>query len=312
MVKEKDLYAILGVEKTASADEIKKAYRKLARKYHPDLNKENARAEDRFKEVSAAFEVLGNEKKKKLYDEFGADGLRDGFDPAQARAYAQWGHGGGQQGGFHSGRFESFEFGDILGDLFGGFRNARPGPQRGSDVESSISVDFLTAIQGGEVLLTLDRTDGGQQKVKVRIPAGIADDGRIRLAGRGAPGMNGGPPGNLMITVKVKPHRLLRREGNVLYMTVPISVSEAINGAKVRVPTPDGGSINLTIPKRSQNGQKLRVRGKGPPDPKTGTAGDLYVMLEVRLPTDENEELESLASQLDEYYTDEAERKLSF
>ena len=312
MVTEKDLYAILGVNKTTDHKDIKKAYRKLARKYHPDFNEGNPRAEDRFKEVSAAFEVLGDDKKRKLYDEFGADGLRDGFDPEQARAYQQWGQPGGQQGGFRSGRFESFEFGDILGDLFGGLRGSRPGPQRGSDVESSVNVDFLTAIQGGEMLLTLDRSDGGQEKMKVRIPAGIADDGRIRLAGKGAPGMYGGPPGNLMITVKVKTHRELRREGNVLYMTVPVSVSEAVVGAKIHVPTPDGGSIKLTVPKRSQNGQKLRVRGKGAPDPKNGTRGDLYVVLDVRLPTDENEELESLASQLDQYYTGEAERKPSF
>ena len=308
MVTEKDLYAVLGVAKTDSHDDVKKAYRKLARKYHPDLNKGNKRAEERFKDVSGAFDVLGDKKKRKLYDEFGAEGLREGFDPAQARAYQQWGHPGGSR----SGRFESADFSSVLGDLFGGFRGAPRGPSRGSDIESSITVDFVTSIQGGEVLLTLERTDGGQEKVKARIPAGIADEGRIRLAGKGTQGAGGGPRGDLMLTVKVKPHPILTRDGDVIYMTVPVSISEAILGAKIRVPMPDGGSINLTVPKRSQNGQKLRVRGKGAPNPKTGDKGDLFVVIEVKLPTDDNDDLETLASELDQYYTGEVERQLRF
>lgn len=296
MVTEKDLYKVLGVGRSATDDEIKKAYRRLARKNHPDLNPGDKAAEERFKDISGAFDVLSNKEKKSRYDEFGVEGLREGFDPDQARAYQRWGGGGG---GFE-------DIGSIFGDLFGGRRRARP--SRGRNVEGSITVDFLTAIQGGDVTISIQNSNGALERVNVKVPPGVNSDERIRLAGKGDPGIAGGPPGHLMITVTVRKHPLLTREGKNLYLRLPISIPEAINGAKINVPTPQGGLITLTVPKRSQNGQKLRLKGKGAPATDGGKPGDLYVVLDVKLPTADEKGIETLASQLEQYYTGEALR----
>lgn len=300
MAQQPDLYNVLGVVKTASADEIKSAYRQLARKYHPDMNPGDKAAEDNFKQVSAAFDVLSDTKKRALYDEFGLDGLREGFDPQQARAYEQWGQRGGYPGG-GGGGFE-FDLGSIFGDLFGGRRGRQPAA-RGQDLEAAVTIDFLTALRGGELMVTMEGS-----RIKVKVPPGIQDGGRIRVAGKGHPGTRGAPAGNLVLMVTVGKHPRLERDGHDLVMKLPLSVSEAIRGGKLLVPTPDGGSVNLTIPPRSQNGKRLRLRGKGAIDPKGGPTGDLYVVLDVRLPTVEDGDLDDLASQLDRYYTGEADR----
>ncbi len=297
MVIEKDLYRVLGVGRSASDDEIKKSYRKLARENHPDLNPGDKAAEERFKDISGAFDVLSNKDKKARYDEFGVEGLREGFDPDQARAYQRWGGGGGR--GFE-------DMGSIFGDLFGGRRRSRP--SRGRNVDGSITVDFITSIQGGEVTISIQNSNGTTERVTVKVPPGVDSGERIRLAGKGEPGIAGGPPGHLMITVKVRKHPLLTREGKNLYLRLPISVSEAIAGAKVKVPTPQGSAVTLTVPRRSQNGQKLRLKGKGAPATDGGKPGDLYVVLEVKLPTADENELETLATQLEQYYTGEALR----
>lgn len=310
---EKDLYKILGVSRTASADEIKKAYRKLARQYHPDVNQGDEAAEERFKQVSAAFDVLGNAEKRALYDEFGLAGLRDGFDPAQARAYQQWaggmGGGPGGPGGRGGFRYSSEGFGDLgdLFEMFGGGRGRARGPRRGNDVESSLRIDLLKALRGGPLSITVD----GESAINVSIPPGVADGKRIRLAGKGEPGVQGGPPGDLLLRIHVEPHPTLRREGDDLYMKLQVTLAEAISGAKLAVPTPDGATVTLTVPRRSQNGQKLRLRGKGAPKPGSEERGDLYVELDVRLPTATGEELDSLAEKLAGYYTNEAQRPTS-
>ncbi len=318
----KDLYKVLGVKKDATAAEIKKAYRKLARKHHPDVNPGNKEAEERFKEISEAHEVLSDSEKRKNYDEFGEDGLRAGFDPEQARQYKQWQQSGGYTrgpGGFTSdfssdqGQFRYSGFEDVFGDIFGPGSSGAPnrGPVRGSDVESVLELDFVSAVLGTTRRVTLqqERSCGscggagrivssknsacqackgtGQVKVAqgpfnfsqtcpecggsgrlgetcgachgagrvpvsetvdVTIPAGVSDGSRIRLAGKGGPGISGGPPGDLYIITKVHPHHVFRRDGDSLKVEVPVTVGEAMNGAEITVPTP-GGPVQLKIPR---------------------------------------------------------------
>src|SRR5262245_33417241 len=323
MAKQKDLYAILGVARSASADDIRKAYRKLARQLHPDVNPGNAQAEERFKDVSLAYDVLSDAAKRRLYDEFGNDGLQPGFDPEQARAYRQWsssGRGfnfgagaGGAQFGFGGGPRrarrgpESGGFADILNDLFGGAGEDPTAPEAG-DIESRLEVDFLDALRGTTMAVTVRRpapcevcggtgrqgrrgctSCGGtgqvekREKLSVKIPAGVGDGARVRVAGKGGVGGKGKAPGDLYFVVSVRPHPTLRREGKDLTMEVPITIGEAMLGASIAVPTPSG-RLQLKIPKGSQSGQRLRLKGRGVPDPKGGESGDLYVRLIVQVP----------------------------
>jgi DnaJ-class molecular chaperone len=326
MANERDLYAVLGVTKSASADELKKAYRKLARKHHPDLNPGNKQAEERFKEISFAHDVLTDPKKRKLYDEFGLEGLQAGFDPERAREYRRWaesGHGfsfrpdaGFDFGGFEQprGRRRRAEaersFSDIFSELFGagvgGGAQAGP-PQRGQDLEHPIEVDFLDAIRGTRTAVSIRRpapcpqcggtgrhnlractrcagtgTIEDREKLTVKIPPGIGDGARVRVKGKGGLG-RGGPPGDLYFVVKLRPHPHLKREGRDLVMEVPVTVGEAMHGATIEVPTPDG-RVQVKVPKGSQSGQRLRLRGRGVPDPKGGAPGDLYIRPMVQVP----------------------------
>src|SRR5579884_56306 len=219
-----DLYAVLGVPKNADADTIKKAYRKLAGQLHPDKNPGNKGAEARFKQVNRAYDVLGDAKKRKLYDEFGEEGLREGFDPDRVRAYHEWAsrqrRGGGARGGIGSDGGATFDvddmlggmgggagFGDLFGDLIGRARRAR-GPVRGPDLESEITIDFASALRGATLEL---RPEGpASAPVTVRIPAGADDGNRVRIAGQGAPSGNGGQRGDLILTIHVKPHPYYR------------------------------------------------------------------------------------------------------
>jgi curved DNA-binding protein len=316
---DKDLYRTLGVSRNATQDEIKRAFRKLAKANHPDVNPGDLSAEERFKEVNTAFDVLGDPEKRKRYDEFGMDGLRDGFDPEQARAYQRWASQSGGTGGFRGtaggAGFDFSGLGDLFGDLFGGGgsgfggfgRGRQPGPRRGSDVEATVTVDFMTAVRGGELAL---RVDGAHsESLSVKVPPGIDDGGRLRLSGKGNPGSGqGAEPGDLILTVKVTPHPSLRREGRDLYMTVPVTVGEALLGQKITLPTPDGGTVTMGIPKRSQNGARLRLKGKGVPDLKGSGRGDLFVILDVRLPSSDDAEVDSLARSLEQHYKGEARR----
>ncbi len=260
-------YEILGVPKTATADAIRKAYRKLARKHHPDVNPGNAVSEDTFKKVSAAYEVLSDDKKRAAYDEFGDQSKASGFDADQARAHRQWQDTRGQRPR-GQGPVE-FDF----SDLFGRSR----GPARGPDLHASVELDLRQAIDGTEV--SLDLPDHGT--VRVRIPLGADTGSIIRIPGKGAVGLRGGPAGDLVIETTVRPHPRLRRDGLDLFLTLPVTLDEAYNGGTIEVPTFDG-PVMLKVPPRSQPGTKLRLKGKG--ITRKDTRGDLFAVLDVRLP----------------------------
>lgn len=289
--KQENLYELLGLAKDASADSIRSQYRKLAREFHPDANPDNPDAEERFKAIASAYEVLSDVDKRKAYDEFGADSLRMGFNPAQARAAQQWG-GNTQRsarpfapeyvnledlfgGGFGGG------FGDAFGGGFGGQRQA----VRGADVHAVAELDLAQVVNGTEVSLVLP---GQRKPTRVRIPAGAESGSKIRLRGKGSPGTGGAASGDVVIETRVKPHPQVKRKGLDLTLRLPVTLAEAYNGASVEVPT-FSGSVRLTIPALSQNGTKLRLRNRGIKRKKK--RGDFYVELEVRMPTQKDQAL---------------------
>jgi molecular chaperone DnaJ len=362
---EKDLYAVLGVSRTATAEDIKKAYRKLARAHHPDVNPGNKEAEERFKALSEANDILGDPEKRKLYDEFGMAGAQSGFDPAQARAHreqaAEWQRRSSSDAeGF--GGYSSFE--DIFGDIFGGGAGGGAPEMRGGDAESELTIDLLDAVRGLSTELTIQRQEscpvcegsgadpasattcpdcqgrgtvrmgkgpmgmtrtcprcGGAGKVStrpcptcqgsgrritserlsVRIPAGVDTGSRVRVAGKGSPGTGKAPAGDLYIRVIVRPHPLLERRGDDLYMDMPVKVSEAMLGAAIEVPTPDG-PVRVKVPALSQAGRQLRVKGRGVPHLKGGGSGDLYLRLQVYVPDQESPAAAEAARALDAAY----------
>ena len=359
---EKDYYKALGVPKDAKAADIKKAYRKLARELHPDANPDNKKAEERFKEVSEAYDVLGDAEQRKNYDEarelYGSGGRFGGMP----------GFGGGR-GGPQSGTYTTADFGDLFGgggqpggggfsDVFSGLFNRGGGagarqPRRGSDIESEVTLGFNDALHGVTLPLRLS-TDGvcttcggsgarpgsnpktcpscqgsgarvhnqggfafsepcqechgrgiliddpcptcygsGQatssHTIHARIPAGVKDGQRIRLKGKGSPGTNGGPSGDLYILVHVDKHAVFGRDGNNVTVTLPVAYDEAALGANVKVPTPDGSTVTLKIPQGTSNGRKFRVKGKGA-HPKGKTPGDLIVTVTVDVPPELSED----------------------
>ena len=320
-----ELYAVLGVSKGADADSIKKAYRKLATQLHPDKNPGNKKAEERFKKVNHAYDVLGDEKKRKLYDEFGEEGLREGFDPERVRAYREWSSrqargqgmpGGGVYGGqpvdledlFGGGAGgQTGGFGDLFGDFVQRGRRAR-GPQKGPDLESEITIDFASAVRGA----TLELHPQGQAStpVTVRIPAGADEGSRVRIAGQGGPSSNGGPRGDLVLTIHVTPHPQYRRDGDDLHLDLPVTVAEAYHGAKVKVPTVDG-SVSLKVPAHTQSGSVVRLKGKGVAK-KGRPAGDLYVHFLVQLPTEGGKELDQLVEKMAEFQTGDPRGEIRF
>jgi len=300
-----DLYGVLGVPKDADATTIKKTYRKLAKDLHPDKNPGNKKAEDRFKTVNHAFDVLSDAKKRALYDEFGEEGLREGFDAERVRAYSQWakqqGAGGSARGGGRGGvRIEDLfgnqtsgeGIGDLFGDLFNrGGRRSR-GPSPGADLESSVSIDFVSAVRGATLEL---RPQSGGPPVTVRIPQGASDGSRVRIAGHGAPSPNGGPAGDLLLTIHVEPHAFFRREGDDLHLDLPLSVAEAYRGAKVKVET-FVGPVSLKVVPGTQSGTVVRLRGKGVT--RKGKTGDLYVHFMVHVPAAQTPEVSELVDRL--------------
>jgi curved DNA-binding protein len=290
------LYEILGVPKTASPDTIRKTYRKLARRHHPDVNPGDAKAEDTFKRVSAAYEVLSDDKKRAAYDEFGDASLAGGFDADKARTYTQWQDA-------RQRRESHFDQGPIEFDLSDLFSRAR-GPDRGPDIHATVQMDLRQAIEGAEVSLELP--DRGT--VRVRIPAGADIGSIIRIAGKGAPGARGGPPGDLVIETEVRPHPRLRREGLDLYLTLPVTLDEAYNGGSIEVPTFDG-PVLLKVPARSQAGTKLRLRGKGVP--RKDTRGDLYAVVDVRMPDRSDDALAAALRASAETYSEPVRHELT-
>lgn len=330
--QQKDYYAILGVKKSASADDIRKAFRKLARKYHPDVNPNNKAAEEKFKELSEANDVLTDPKKRKIYDQLGY--YSDNIDPAAAEAYARGGYGPGGfgAGGFGQGRggpqevhfdFGNFDFGgfnqhggaeqrggsggfrDIFSSMFGGMGNMgaeHHGPMPGQDLEYKVNVGFWQAIKGGTIKFSIQRPDGhGGMKtepLEIRLKAGTRDGQRIRLQGRGEGGRKGGPAGDLYIIVKIADHPIFTRDADDIHITIPVTYAEAALGAKIDVPTIDGRA-QLRIPPGTQSGQKLRMREKGVPSAtRDGVIGDQIVKIKVVTPQVRDERSKEILREL--------------
>jgi DnaJ-class molecular chaperone len=296
-----DPYQELGVAKGASADEIRRAFRKLAKAHHPDANPGNATAEERFKRVSRAFDILGDPEKKAKFDrgEIDADGR-------ETMRGGPWGGGprGPQagQGYGRSAQFEDVDISEILGEMFGaragaagaGAGGSRPfnfgfgQPQKGSDVRARLEIDIEEAIKGGKKRISF--SDG--RTIDVTIPKGAVEGQVLRLKGQGQ--MDRGGPGDALIEIGIRPHPIYRSEGDVLVMDLPVSVPDAVLGGKVPAPTPDG-TVSLTVPKGSNTGATLRLKGRGLPDPKTGVRGDLLARIVVTLPDKPDPELEKFA-----------------
>jgi molecular chaperone DnaJ len=260
---EKDYYAILGVDKKADAAEIKKKYRSLARELHPDKTKGDKKLEDRFKEVSEAYEILSDDKKRSEYDQ-----AREAFKSGAFR-------GGGQQ---FSGDFSDLfgNGGDVFSQLFGG----RRGPRKGQDIQTELSISFRDSLFGKEIDLRLSGQGGSPQTITVRIPAGVNDGAKVRVRGRGGPGEAG--PGNLYVLVNVVPHPIFSRKGENLHISVPVAFTEAVLGADISVPTIEGDEVKVRLAPGTQNGKTLRVKGRGVK--KGVNAGDLMVTIEVQVP----------------------------
>ena len=291
-----DHYETLGVPRTASAEDIRKAYRELARKYHPDLHPDDAAAKEKFKQVQNAFDVLNDPSKREMYDRYGSSFEGVGAGGPQGG----WGGGpfgggpfGGGAGGFPGGGEIDLEslfggggggFEQIFGRAAGGRtgRGRRKAAQApGQDVQARIDIPFRLAIDGGKTDVRVDR-GGKTETITVTIPQGIPDGARMRLRGQGLPGSGGGPAGDLLLEVHIEPHPVFRRSGDTLEVTLPVTLAEAIEGAKVDVPTP-WGTIALRIPPRTSGGRKLRAAGMGVRHA-NGSKGDLIAEVQIVLP----------------------------
>jgi curved DNA-binding protein len=288
-----DYYETLGVGRTATAEEIQKAYRNLARKYHPDKNPDDASAKKKFQEVQSAFDVLNDAEKRKLYDQYGNnyEAFSGGVPP-----------GGGPNKWTYSTGPQTYPF--DLNDLFGGGAEGsagaggfadmfkqfgrgagtrrRPQPQRGADLKHELTVPFATAVLGGQAALSIQRHDGKLETIHLKIPVGIDDGKRIRLRGQGEPGSGDAPPGDILVTVRVSAHPFFRRTGKRLDVRVPVTLAEAVRGAKIDVPTPQG-TISLSIPPGTSSGKRLRIKGHGVRPPNQ-TPGDLFAEMQIVLP----------------------------
>jgi DnaJ-class molecular chaperone len=311
---EKDYYDILGVKKTASADEIKKAYRALAKKFHPDKNKGNKDAENRFKEISEANAVLSDQEKREQYDRLGKEAFRSGGGPnpfqgganpfgAAGFDFSQFTGGGARARGGRRPAGGAGGFTDIFSDLFGG-GGFEQGPERGSDLEAELTIDFRDAILGTTMDLTIN-----SKPVKVKIPEGMSDGQRIRLRGKGGPGAGGGPAGDLNVLIHIRPHPLFERRGDDIYIDLPIKVGEAIRGGEVEVPTIHG-PVRARIPAGTQGGQTFRIRGKGVKK-KGGTHGDHYYRVEITAPKSTAAEVLAAAETIDAAYGEDPRAKLN-
>jgi curved DNA-binding protein len=298
-VEFKDYYDILGVKPDASETEIKAAYRKLARKYHPDKNKE-AGAEEKFKGINEANEVLRDKEKRAAYDQLRAGGYRGG---EQFRPPPGWGQGGGQ--GFDFGDSGHGDFSDFFESLFGqraggAAGRGAPRPRRGSDVQAQVQIDLKTAFDGGRTRLVLQDSQGGERTLEVKIPAGIQPGKVIRLAGQGHPGQAGGASGDLLLEVGIRDDARFRLEGRNVLHILPIAPWEAALGATVPVPTL-AGTVDLRIPAGSQSGRKLRLKGRGMPGT---TPGDQLVELSIRAPVADTHEQQAAYEALRQQFGD--------
>lgn len=277
-----DPYETLGVSRGATQDEIRKAFRALAKKHHPDLNPGDARAEEQFKAASAANELLSDPEKRARFDrgEIDASGHEQAPQGAyRTQAEGEAGRRYGRRGGTAGAEWTEDDLQDIFGSMFGDARRARGDVKiRGQDEYFALTISFLDAVNGAVRRLTLP--DG--RTLDVTIPAGIEDGRTLRLRGKGGEGWNGGPPGDALITVTVEPHRIFRRDGRDIRMDLPVSLSEAVLGGQVETPTP-AGTVRLRVPPASDSGAELRLRGRGVPAHDGEPAGDLYATLRVKI-----------------------------
>ena len=291
----RDPYEVLGVTRGASEDDIKKAYRKLARQHHPDRNPDDKSAEAKFREVQEAYDIVGDAEKRKKFDQFGYAAF-DGGMPG--------GGWGGQPGG---GNYQ-FDFGDLGGaggieDLFGGLfgggkrKRSRSANIPGQDISAEIFVPFKTAALGGEIEVAL--TQPTRQQLSIRIPPGLSDGDKLRLAGKGMPSpTKNGKAGDLIVTTRIEPHPFFTRKGVDLHLEAPISVSEAVLGTTLEVPTLEGRAT-VGVPPATSSGQKLRLRGKGVPQ-RSGERGDLYIQVKVVVPKSIDDASKKLIEQFGE------------
>jgi molecular chaperone DnaJ len=294
---DKDFYKILGVSKDVSEAELKKTYRKLSRQFHPDTNPGDAKAEARFKEISEAYSVLSDKDQRAEYDQMRAmgPGARAGFG------------GGGFPGGFQGGaNFGGAGFEDVFANLFGGggggFGGSR-GPQRGQDLTTSQTLDFIDGVKGTTIKLSLR---AGAEPTTIKIPAGVSDGQKIKIAGKGNPSPNGGPAGDLIITVTVKSHPVFTRDGNNIRVVVPITFSEAVLGATIQVPTLGGDPVKLKVAPGTPNGRVLRVKGRGVVTAKA--EGDLLATVEIAVPSHVSDKAKKALEEFDGLLPDEDPR----
>ena len=296
---DKDFYKILGVTKGVSEAELKKTYRKLSRQFHPDTNPGDAKAEARFKEISEAYSVLSDKDQRAEYDQMRAmgPGARAGF-------------GGGQGGGFPGGgaNFGGAGFEDVFANLFGGggggggFGGPR-GPQRGQDLTTTQTLDFIDGVKGTTIKLSLR---AGAEPTTIKIPAGVLDGQKIKIAGKGNPSPNGGPAGDLIITVTVKPHPVFTRDGNNIRVVVPITFAEAVLGATIQVPTLGGDPVKLKVAPGTPNGRVLRVKGRGVVTAKA--EGDLLATVEIAVPSHVSDKAKKALEEFEGFLPDEDPR----
>lgn len=296
-----DYYKILGLDKNATADAIKKAYRKLARKYHPDLNPDDDAAKKKFQEINEAHEVLSDPEKRKKYDQYGKDWAHaDAFE--QARQQGQQGGGaarGGQQYQAGAGGFDDYDFSDFFSSMFGG-QAASGGRQqggrrgfRGQDIQATYPLHLRDAYTTHKQVFTVNG-----KNIRITIPAGVQDGQTIKLTGHGQPGINGGPAGDLYITFNISPDPEFKRIGHDLYAEVGLSLYTAVLGGEITIQTLDG-KVKLKVKPETQQGTKVKLKGKGfPVYKKEGSFGDLYVTYEIKIPTNLSEKEKNLFTEL--------------
>jgi molecular chaperone DnaJ len=327
----KDYYNILGVKRDATEKEIKQAYRRLARKHHPDVNPGDKTAEAKFKEINEAYEVLSDKEKRKKYDQYGDQWqYADQFARAGGRQNVYWDFG---PGGAQSFRFEEGDLESLFGDLFGGARTGtysrRARPRRGRDIEYPVEVTLEEAYQGTNRILNMESrqactacggtgliqnvpcsvcrgsgTVAGMKRIEVKIPAGVKDGSRVRVAGKGEQGYVGGKSGDLYLVTSVKPNRLFERKGDDLYVDVSVPLTVAILGGEVQVPTLKG-KLALKIPPETQNGRSFRLKGQGMPHLSNSSRGDLMAKVKVNLPEKLTAEEKKLFEQLSKLRSDD-------